>query len=239
MPKGNILLSAARSGTNYFLSVYSKCFPRDFVAKEIFRPAGDSFPLIEELTGLGKDEVLALIASDPLKLWTTIVDQAAAEERNALAKIFYYHVDTENPLWAHFRDNDKVIHLIRRNAFDVFVSHKVATQTGKWQEFGKDKQPTEVEPLILDRAEIEAFLNKQRGYVDHARAYFAGADYSELFYEDIAESTETCAQAICDLYGVPLPSHSISIGLRKQKSQTNRDIVANYDEVAEFDTFLF
>lgn len=239
MPKGNILLSAARSGTNYFLTVYSKCFPRDFVAKEIFRPTGDSLSLIKELTSLSKDEVLSLIASDPLKLWTTIVDQAAAEERNALAKIFYYHVDTENPLWAHFRDNDRVIHLIRRNAFDAFVSHKVATQTGKWQEFGKDKQPSEVSPLILDRDEVSHFIESRKVQVENARTFFNNSDYSEIFYEDIATSVKACTQKICDIFEVKAPSKGVAISLRKQKSKRNIELISNYDEVAEFDKDIF
>lgn len=239
MSKGNILLSSARSGTNYLLTAYSKCFPRNFVAKEIFRPTGDSFPLIEELTGLNKDEVLALVATEPVELWQKIVSAAEAEEREALAKIFYYHVDKADPLWSHFRDNDKVIHLIRRNAFDVFLSHKVANQTGKWQEFGKNKAPTEVEPLVLNRAEVVAFMDKQRDHVDHARTFFAKADYAELFYEDIADSVDTCVKSICTVFERPLPSHPISIGLRKQKDKSNQELVANYDDVAEFDRFLF
>lgn len=239
MSKGNILLSSARSGTNYFLTAYSKCFSRNFVAREIFRPEGDSFPLIEELIGLNRNEVLALVAAEPVKLWQMIVTATEREEREALAKIFYSHVDRSDPLWSHFRENDKIIHLIRRNAFDVFLSLKTAIATGKWDEFGKHSSSTEVAPLVLNRAELVAFLDEQRDHVHHVRTFYANADYAELFYEEIADSVETCVRSICAVFDRPLPSYPISIILRKQKEKSNQELVANYDEVAEFDRFLF
>jgi hypothetical protein len=238
MSNGKILLSSARSGTNFFLTVYAKCFPQDFVVKEIFRPAGDSFAQLEELLSFGSDQVLQLVKNDPLALWQMIESKTAKEGRSALAKIFYYHVDQDNPIWAYFRDNNKIVHLIRRNAFDVFVSHKVGNQTGKSQEFGKDAQPTEVAPLVIDKEELMAFLDKQRTHIDQTRSFFANADYAEIFYEDIAVSADDCAETLCSIYGAPCPAEPISIGLRKQKSKTNEEIVANYAEVAQFDAAL-
>jgi len=238
MSNGKILLSSARSGTNFFLTVYAKCFPQDFVVKEIFRPAGDSFPQLEKLLSLGREQILELVKNDPLTLWQMIENKTAEEGRSALAKIFYYHVDQDNQLWAYFRKKNKVVHLIRRNAFNVFVSHKVANQTGKWQEFGKEAQPIEVAPLVIEKDELVAFLDRQRAHIEHTRSFFADADFTEVFYEDIAASADDCAETLCSIYGVPCPAEPISIGLRKQKSKTNEEIVANYDDVAELDTFL-
>ncbi len=239
MKKGNILISSARSGTNYFLSVFAKCFTDAFVVKEIFRPAGDSFPQLEELLGLNKDQVVELVGSNPLGLWQQITQKCSEQERVALAKIFYYHVDSDNALWSHFHDNNRVIHLIRRNPFDVFLSHKVASQTGKWQQFGSKGEPVEVQPLVIDAEELQAFISKQSAFIDATRARFRGADYHEVFYEDLAVSVDECVATISSIMGTPAPKSAISIGLKKQKDKTNADLVSNYDDVAQLDTPLF
>jgi LPS sulfotransferase NodH len=235
---GNILVSSARSGTNYFLAVFGKCFPEAFVVKEIFRPEGDSLALLEEFLGIGQEQIMAWVKADPLTLWQSILARAEQENRVALAKIFYYHAAPENPLWEHFRDHDKVIHLIRRNAFDVFLSRKVAQQTGKWQQFGTHSQSPEIPPLRLHREELVSFIDSQRAHVEHARRFFAKADFTELFYEDIAESTIACAERIGEILGRNIPANPIAIRLKKQKSKSNAEMVENYDEVREFDTFF-
>jgi hypothetical protein len=238
MPKANILLSSARSGTNYFMSVYKKCFPDDIVVKEIFRKGGDSLAVLEELLDLPGEQILSLQETDPLALWRQIKAQAARQQVGAMAKIFYYHQPSDHPLWAHFRDQDRIVHLIRRNAFDVFVSYRMAQETGRWLDFGKSDKPP-VNRIRLDVQELEAFLDQQRTHLQRARHTFADSDYAEVFYEDIAASVQACAARIETIFG-PLqtkPPHKI--GLRKQKQTENSDLVENYDEVAHLDTNTF
>ncbi|MCA0922774.1 hypothetical protein [Pseudooceanicola nanhaiensis] len=239
MPQGNILVSSARSGTNYFLSVYSKCFPDAFVVKEIFREGGDSLPRLEELLGVGSQRILKMVENNPLRLWRNIKEACAEEEIPALAKIFYYHVEWNAPLWENFRKNDRVIHLIRQNPFDVFLSHKVAQQTGQWQKFARDGEAAPVEPLVLDPEELSKFIERQGEHIEKTRSFFKDANFSEIYYEDIAKSTEDCVAAISKIFEIDGPKQEVKIPLKRQKSATNQELVANYDEVAMFDKATF
>jgi len=234
-----MLVSTARSGTNYLLAVYQKCFPDEFVVKEIFRRDGDSFQQLEKLLRINNDEAIRMARYDALGLWQKVKVAAARGNRRAAAKIFYYHQQSSDPIWSHFKSNDQVIHLIRRNPFDVLVSLKVATLTNKWMDFGeKNSRPKDV-GLSLDRSEVLSFIQEQHDYVEAKREFFRGADYHEVFYEDVKDSENTLAATLCAMRGVDAPSAPVKIGLKKQKVRSNAEIVLNYDAVADLDRQYF
>lgn len=240
MSTENLLLSSARSGTNFFLTVYAKCYPDDFVAKEIFRPKFDSLPLLRELLGIDDEEIKDMVLQDPLRLWHRIVATCRAQDRAALVKTFYYHVDHGSDLWAHFKQNTKIVHLIRRNQFDVFVSQKIAQQTGKWQKFQRDEEEEEpLPPLLISEPALEGFLKRQKKNIEWARKTFGDGDYHEVFYEDIAGSPADCAAQIARIYNREPASMAPKIGLTKQKKMPNTQIVENYDELRHYDAPLF
>ena len=240
MQTENLLLSSSRSGTNFFLSVYARCFPKDFVAKEIFRPNSDSLPLLEALLGVSQEEIKALVRSDPRSLWQNIVARCNEADRRALVKIFYYHVDHGSNLWTHFKENTKIVHLIRRNQFDAFLSQKVAQQTGRWQVFKQDgDEDATLPPFSIDQSELESYLERQKEYVSWARRYFEGADYREVFYEDVSGSPKDCATEIVRIFERPCELKEITIGLKKQKTVSNAELVENYDALRKFDRPLF
>lgn len=239
MSKANVLLSSARSGTNYFLSVYKECFPNDFVVKEIFRRKGDSFAALEGLLQMSQEDILAFKQISTCKFWERVEARCVQESRGCMAKIFYYHFPRDEELWNHIRTKNRVTHLIRRNAFDVFLSTKIAVETGHWQETGKNKSRSEVGPFTLDPDEISAFLDKQRDHVATARAFFAQSDYSEVFYEDIASSIDACTAQITEIFGPFETKPPTKVGIVKQKKKSNRELVANYDEIAHLDVEIF
>lgn len=238
MPKSTILLSSARSGTNFFLTVYKKCFPNDFVVKEIFRKGGDNLDAIAEQLDTTRDQVVTLQEAAPLELWTRIKESCYRTGNSAVAKIFYYHDAENDALREHFRQHDRVVHLIRRNAFDVFLSERMARKTGQWQEF-KKTPPHEVQSIKLDPDALKSFRQRQTDFVTQARAFFGSGDYTEVFYEDISASPEECASCLEQIYGSlqsPAPEH---IGLLRQKKKSNRELVANYDAVEHLDGAIF
>lgn len=238
-PSGSILVSSARSGTNYFLDVYKECFPSDFVVKEIFRDGGDSLKLIASLLDISTEAVVDKLEANPRAFWMRIEKQCADQGIRALAKIFYYHQSPEAALWSYFKNHDRVVHLIRRNPFDSFLSLKVATQTGQWQNRGKEQSAQDV-TVTLDPAELGAFIDRQKGFVEWTRRKFANAiDYRELFYEDIADSMDSCVAFIRDTFGPLEGPTPTSVGIKRQKTTTNDEIVANYAAVQHLDMRIF
>ena len=238
-PSATILLSTARSGTNYFLAVYQKCFPEDFVVREIFRPAGDSFQELQELLGINEDEAVRLANEEPSKLWKGVKAATQAENRSAIAKIFYYHQHPSRLIWSQIRDDDLVIHLIRRNPFDAYVSLKIATATNKWLDYGKDSGKSDNFSLRLDRDEVINYIQEQHDSIEEKRLFFRGANYREVFYEDVMGSPDACAAALCEIMGVEPPEKTIKVFIKKQKTKANSEIVLNYDVVNDLDKNYF
>ena len=240
MTTDNILLSSARSGTNFFLTVYSKCFPQDFVANEIFRNQFDSLDLLSDLLELPQDEIKPIAKSDPVRLWQMVVAACEARDCNALVKIFYYHASRAPELWDHIRDHSKIVHLIRRNPFNAFLSHKLAQETGTWVAYDSKSDVDKPMPRIaLDAEELDAFILQQKEHVAWARSTFAQADFTEVFYEDIAGSTEDCAAEVERIFGPPRIKKKPFVLIKKLKKEANKDIVSNYQEVQQYDRPVF
>lgn len=234
--KPTILVSSARSGTNYFLDVYSACFPGDVVLGEIFRSEGDNLNRLRRLLGLTEEQVLAGVRDDPLAIWKALEAICRARRRGLVAKAFYYHARNRCSLWEHFRDQNRVVHLIRRNAFDVLVSLELARQTGRWKEYrGRPTDTNLGKRIYIPRVEMEEHCEKHRQNVVSARKYFAGSDYSEIMYEDIAESTADCVSTLSAIYPESNIGGNVRIQLKKQKKRRNSEIVENYDEISDLD----
>lgn len=232
-----ILVSSSRSGTNYFLDVYARCFPEDVVLREIFRPGGDSLRSIAQLTGVSEADIVSKFLPDPLLLWKRIVDAGATNGKSVIAKIFYYHAPGESPLWRYFKSNSIVVHLIRMNLLDSFVSLKIAQSTGVWV----SRQAKAFETprrMSLDADEAEKFARERANQISWARSYFSGSNYREIFYEDIQASPVACAQAILGmkLKGDRLPQAlPFDAPTTKHARPSNRELIENYAEVAHLD----
>ncbi|QKK02411.1 MAG: hypothetical protein HND55_06970 [Pseudomonadota bacterium] len=235
----SILISSARSGTNYFLSVYQQCFPRDLVVKEIFREQGDSLPQLKRALGLSEDRILAMVRTQPSALWRLLMQHAGRSGVGVIAKIFYYHVAADDPLWMLFRRRARIVHLIRRNAFNIFLSREIARKTGQWQVFRHEMPSRRGNRRVhIGRGELEAFMSLHQQRVAAVRTRYADADYHEVFYEDIEDSIDACARRVCAIFGSGQPPEQPKIALKKQKRERNEALVVNYDDVADLDREL-
>jgi hypothetical protein len=213
-------------------------FPKDTVLKEIFRSGSDSLSQLSPLLGRSNPEIIELAKENPLALWREITDRAERQGKATLAKIFYYHTPADSPLMKHFHENCNVIHLIRRNLFDCYVSGALARMTGQWQGFEGDATTRPPEPFTIDRADLEKFLRQRTKEIELTRAYFAGkSQYYEVFYEDIASGAYDCAKAIGKIFDAKADTN-ISVRQRKQKALPNSKLIANYDDVSDLDVSL-
>ncbi len=244
-----ILISTERSGTNYFLNAYSKMFPGNLVLGEIFREMGDSLSDLRRILGVDKDQALEIVRKQPLETWARLPP-------GSIAKIFYNHASRNSELWNYFRKHDRVIHLIRSDHLENFISLKVAEQSDVWidrkvtlrqrlrslrkslksgrlRSVGAQKVPVSVQPFCVDPYELESFIRKRKENVRWCRDYFATADYHEVWYEDIAVSANMCADAIGRIYKVK--PRNLVVDTKKQSKGDPRSLVLNYSEIVQFD----
>lgn len=213
-------------------------FPRDLVLKEIFRPQSDSLHLLAPHLRKDPEAIVEMARTDQLGLWREIVARSEEANQRAMAKIFHYHAPHGGALMEHFRAHSNVIHLIRRNIFDVYVSAMLAQQTGQWQLVENDVPAGDPEPFAIDRAEFEDFRRTRMDEIRLAREFFAGSpNYHEVFYEDICDHPVDCGRLIGEIFGVEVASE-MSTYQKKQKSAPNSALIKNYSEVADLDASI-
>lgn len=228
-----VLLSSARSGSNYFLSVVKEMAPHAVVLREVFRAGGDNLPELAQLTGLPKDRLADLGQTAPLELWDRV--RQGAGDRPLALKIFYYHAKPESPIWDRIADEARIVHLYRRRVLDTYISLSLAKTTGHWHALKDAPKPETLPKLTLEPGDVAAFISDRQRYVADFRDRFRNADIHELSYEEIAANPQDCAARIACIQGWPLPRTPITPPIRKQNTAAARDIVSNYHEIAEFD----
>ena len=141
-------------------------------------------------------------------------------------EVFQPAFQTVRDLVAADRDI-KIIHLIRRNLIDQYVSHRVVESTGVLFLRPNDKRP-EVQPFTVDIEHFSAFvvdvINRQRAanklYLEHRNF--------TITYEDIVAPESTILDDLQAFLGIdnrPLSSHTNKI------LRNNQELVLNLDEV--------
>lgn len=233
MTKPLVILSSARSGTNYFLSVLKKMVPEAVVLREVFRKGGDNLPELVELTGRSRAELATLGQDEPIALWELL--RQAAGSRPLAVKIFYYHAKPTSPIWERFSEEARIIHLVRRRILDTLVSRKLAEGTGSWMLPRNVAGPSLQPAFRLDPDEVAAFIAERKAYIQAFRHRFRNAEIHEVCYEDIADDPRLCATEIARLTGFPLPDFPLELPIRKQNTWAIQEIVSNYYEIAAFD----
>jgi hypothetical protein len=233
MRKPLVILSSARSGTNYFLSVFRALSPEAVVLREVFRSGGDSLAELETLTGRPRAELARLGQAEPLVLWGEL--RRGAGQRPLALKIFYYHAKPDSPIWDRIAAEARIVHLYRRRILDALISLKLAELTGQWMMPATAASSPARPTLTLDPDEVAAFIARRKNHVQSFRERFRGQDIHEVAYEDICEDTRHCARKVADLMGWPHANKPLELPIRKQNYWAARDVVSNYADVAVFD----
>ena len=121
----------------------------------------------------------------------------------------------------------KIIHLIRRNLIDQYVSHRVVETTGVLFLRPNDKRP-EVQPFAVDIEHFAAFVvdvNKRQRAAD--RLYRKHRNFS-IAYEDIVAPESTALDDLQTFLGID--NRSLSSNTNKIL-RNNQELVLNLDEV--------
>jgi LPS sulfotransferase NodH len=125
-------------------------------------------------------------------------------------------------------DGLHVIHLVRENYFDVFVSRKVAETSGLW------RQPTGSAPVLPPKiridpdtavSEIERYAQADRILAET----FNSGKYLRILYTDLAASFSAEMKSLFEFLGVdPVDVNPL---LEKQIKQRPADFIENFEEL--------
>lgn len=227
-----ILLSSARSGTNYFLDIFSKTVPNSLVLKEIFRKDGDNLDFLSELFKQPSDQIIKYFNEYPVDAWNDLINSISNETEYLVVKLFYYHIDNLSFFLHHISKDHIVVHLIRKNIFNTYISLQLALHTGKWQSIKKSNND-DIE-LIINRNELIKFIDYRTKEIWKIKNTNIFMNYFEIYYEDISKNSSSCITAISKILNTST-NINVPASLKKQKVKPNMEIIKNYSDIADLD----
>jgi LPS sulfotransferase NodH len=154
-------------------------------------------------------------------------------------KMFYLHArrnPAEKRAWSYLLANDgvRVIHLIRENMLESYISLRVAFLTGEWERVkGMNTQRKEQPRLRLEPKECEVYFNQELAWRKWAVESFSSHSLLEVKYErDVCARFVGVMDEIHDF--IALPRRRARKLLEKQAQRAPREAVINYEELKEY-----
>ena len=138
----------------------------------------------------------------------------------------------EDPVFRRWlqKNNVLVIHTLRRNHLKILVSHKLATESGR---FHSRDAGAAARQIVLQLRGLRARLIRIEAAERTARSVIRNLQSIEIYYEDYVSSEGTVDDArLCRALGQTIPPDGLTSSLTKVSSDDLRDTVKNYEQVA-------
>lgn len=185
---------------------------------------------------IAKGEVFRRIENKSSKdVWRNLFSKVHKNIKYVGCKIFYYHpLDSDDKeVWDLIKrdENIKIIHLTRKNMLRTVLSREIADKTQNWtNKSGKTikLEDKRVELKIEDC--FEEFKTTKSNENGVRNEYMRDA-FLEVTYEDLVSDNQGTMNQIFDFLNIP--ETSAKSKLRKQNKEELKDLILNYDELAE------
>ena len=206
-PQVICVLAAQRTGSNLLVSMFppdrfaylGEVFNRRHLEEQAFRDAG-----------LDVDRVHELRFTDPARFFDESVSAVARSTgRHLLCKVQYTNVfdDQGAPTAvaeALCRPPDMpVIHLVRENLVERYVSLRVAEITGQYRLLDPSSR-IEPGPLVVDPEHCLGSMRHTRRRMRRAQKHFARERYLRVSYEELVAGPNAVAERISATFGIPV-----------------------------------
>lgn len=238
MLRTTMLLTASRFGGSYFLDVFGRLRPNDIVLQDIFSRDGASLAAQSDLLGLPQKEISELANREPGELWRLLRAASEREKCHVIAKVYYYHLPRDSAVWGDLAGS-RVVHMVRRNLFDAYLSRLQAERNKLWQANEESRIREANTAVEVDPKKARRFIQERREQISWVRRRFSAADYHEISYEDVAAGPNRCKRVVKGIFGVELQygavAESIKAGRVRLKRSSNADVIENYGDVAHLD----
>ena len=162
---------------------------------------------------------------------------AATAARPAVGfKLFVSHTKTEGTRDLFFKlsramPHLRVIHCLRANYLDAWVSLKKAETTGVWAQFPGDSEPPTPRPISVSSAELMGFFEEMEANDALLRTFHDPKRCHVVDYGELATGYAPTMESLWRFLG--LPSVETSPALVKQNRASLTEFLQNYDELRE------
>jgi LPS sulfotransferase NodH len=162
-------------------------------------------------------------------------EDEAGSARAVGFKLFYGHArmdDAAREAWQLLttRKDIYIVHMVRRNLLDSFVSLKVAIRTNEWAcLIEAARKPSDVEPFAVAARECRSFFDNVTRDRRMTREVFMRPRYMEVTYDALASGYLDRVNSVVAFLGLSpfRPCHK----LVKQATKTPREQLSNYEEL--------
>jgi LPS sulfotransferase NodH len=171
--------------------------------------------------------------SDPHLLKTKIFKSQGTHLKAIGLKLFYFYYD--HPAYSDsFRQivelkNTKVIHLIRKDIFKLYVSLKLAQKTNIWSSSKTHRNQKNKLRVFIKTDEFKVFAETYIQRQQYFKMLFKTHEVLSICYEDLTTKPQIILEQVQSFLGVK-PKHLQSL-LRKQTVDNLESVVVNYDEI--------
>lgn len=124
-----------------------------------------------------------------------------------------------------------VIHLVRENSLDVFISSSIKSVRGQSHQLANES-PLEDITISLDPAQVKRYIKRHRRRVRLARRLLRWfrIRHLEVSYENLCGS-EDAFQRATEFLGIPTSAGAPQSNLVRIRQGNHRAVITNYDEV--------
>jgi LPS sulfotransferase NodH len=226
-----ILLSVARSGSN-LLRDYLNQHESVRCLGEVFKKSFVDEPEWQSFAKMGLN-INRLHADDLVSFWKLILERGRADDVVIGAKVFYYHREG-NEIWRHLASSrTPVIHLVREELIDSYLSLKLAVASGVWTQPKNNMMEAGYERNIsIDLADFEKYCARIQRYVEQARILFQNNPCLNISYSSLINDHNNVMAEIYSFLDVP--NQPTSPRLIKQRSHEREELIINWNETADF-----
>jgi LPS sulfotransferase NodH len=226
-----ILLSVARSGSNLLRDCLNQhesiqCFGEIFKKSFVTEKDWGAF------SGLDGD-VKRLHETDLVSFWKLVLKTYKQDKPVIGAKIFYYHRHGDE-IWHYFaRSATPIIHLIRPELIDSYLSLKLAEASGIWKQPRNKRTGVEYDRSIcIDLADFERYCARTQRYINQCELLFRDNPYLEITYSALVQDLE---KTMSEIYSfLRLRNRETSPRLVRQLSRPREELIINWNETASF-----
>lgn len=226
-----IILCRSRTGSNLLLNqlqfhenirMFYEIFSQDQSPKEFWDYINYDIQNIKNIK-----------QNDPIKFIETFLFREMPLNVKAVGfKLFYYHAQKAKTqeIWQYLQDYQelKIIHLVRKNLLQTYVSQQIALTTNSW--YLKSGQQVKSNPAIaLDYEQtIKAFEETKKLEAEND-TFFQNHQIIKVFYEDLVKNNRSEIAKIQNFLNVkPTP---VSISTKKRSPQSLQQAIQNYSEL--------
>jgi LPS sulfotransferase NodH len=194
---------------------------------------GEIFNPNEEIRKRIRKRPIQLV-DDPIVYLDNYVYKEYPESIQAVGfRLFYTHARNEE--WKSVRDflkdsKVRVIHLMRKNLLDRYLSHQLALRTDRWIASKEGERKFE-EPITLSASDCFRDFYSSKWYQKEEEQFFNENPKTRIFYEDLCKYPKGEGERIQRFLGLQV--RDLSTTTAKQRTQKKKEIIENYTELKE------